>query len=259
MSAWRLEWLRMTRTPRAIALGATYLVFGLLGPVTARYAQEIFNRVESGVQVIMPAPAPKDGIANYIGQVSQTGLIVVVVITAGALAFDARRGLSTFLRTRTSTMWQLIAPRFTINAAAAVTAYTLGTATAWYETALLLGSPPAGPMVAGLLCGAVYLVFAVATATAAPLAAQHLGHRPGRLAGRLGPERLPPGARHRCRQHRPAARGRRRPDGRSGPHAGWCVRGRPMQVTRGSSGPVRGLSGGTGPRSRRARLLPARR
>jgi ABC-2 type transport system permease protein len=166
MSAWRLERLRMTRTPRAIALGATYLTFGLLGPVTARYAQEILNRVEPGVQVIMPAPAPKDGIANYISQVSQTGLIVVVVITAGALSFDARRGLSTFLRTRTST-WQLTAPRFTINAAAAVTAYTLGTAAAWYETALLLGSPPAGPMVAGLLCGAVYLVFAVATATAA--------------------------------------------------------------------------------------------
>jgi len=158
----------------------------------------------------MPARA-QDGIANYIGQVSQTGLIVVVIITAGALAFDARRGLSTFLRTRTSTMWQLIAPRFTINAAAAVTAYTLGTAAAWYETALLLGSPPAGPMVAGLLCGAVYLVFAVATATAAPLAAQHLGHRPGRLAGRLGPERLPPRARHRRRQHRPAARGRHLP------------------------------------------------
>ena len=167
MSAWRLEWLRMTRTPRAIALGATYLVFGFLGPVTARYAQEIFNRVESGVQIIMPAPAPKDGIANYISQVSQTGLIVIVVITAGALSFDARPGLSTFLRTRTSSIWQLIAPRFAVNAAAAVTAYTLGTAAAWYETALLLGSLPTGPMLAGLLCAAIYLVFAVSTVTAA--------------------------------------------------------------------------------------------
>jgi ABC-2 type transport system permease protein len=174
MSAWRLERLRMTRTPRAIALGATYLLFGLLGPVTARYAQEIFNRLETSVQIIMPAPAPKDGIANYISQVSQTGLIVVVVITAGALSFDAHRGLSTFLRTRTSSIWQLIAPRFTINAAAAVIAYTLGTAAAWYETALLLGSPPAGPMVAGLLCGAVYLVFSVATATAAASVARSI-------------------------------------------------------------------------------------
>ena len=94
-------------------------------------------------------------------------LIVVIVITAGALTFDARRGLSTFLRTRTTSMWRLIAPRFTVSAAAAVTAYTLGTLAAWYETALLLGSPSPGAMLAGLICGSVYLIFAVAVATAA--------------------------------------------------------------------------------------------
>ena len=167
MNSWRLEWLRMTRTPRAIALAGTYLFLGLLGPVTARYLQDIVNRFQSGVQVIFAHPTPKDGIANYISQISQTGLVVVIVITAGALTFDARRGLSTFLRTRTTSMWQLIAPRFTVNAAAAVAAYALGTLAAWYETALLLGSPPPGAMLAGLLCGSVYLVFAVSVATAA--------------------------------------------------------------------------------------------
>jgi ABC-2 type transport system permease protein len=167
MSTWRLEWLRMIRTPRAIALGGIYLFFGLLGPVTAKYLQQIVNRVQSGVQVIVAQPTPKDGIANYISQASQTGLIVVIVITAGALTFDARRGLSTFLRTRVTSMWQLIAPRFIVNAAAAVTAYTLGTLAAWYETVLLLGSPPPGAMLAGLLCGSLYLIFAVSVTTAA--------------------------------------------------------------------------------------------
>lgn len=167
MSTWRLEWLRMTRTPRAIALGATYLFFGLLGPVTAKYLQEIVNRVQTGVQIIVAHPTPKDGIANYISQISQTGLIVVIVITAGAFTFDARRGLSTFLRTRATSMWQLIAPRFTVSAAAAVAAYTLGMLAAWYETALLLGSPSPGAMLAGLLCGSVYLIFAVSVASAA--------------------------------------------------------------------------------------------
>jgi ABC-2 type transport system permease protein len=167
MSPWRLERLRMTRTPRAIALGAIYLFFGLLGPVTAKYLQDIVNRVQSGVQVIVAHPTAKDGIANYISQASQTGLVVVVVIAAGAFTFDARRGLSIFLRTRADSMWQLIAPRFAVNAAAAVAAYTLGTLAAWYETALLLGSPPAGAMLAGLLCGSVFLVFAVSVTTAA--------------------------------------------------------------------------------------------
>jgi ABC-2 type transport system permease protein len=54
-----------------------------------------------------------------------------------------------------------------VNAVAAVAAYTLGTLAAWYETALLHGSPPPGAMLAGLLCGSVYLIFAVSVATAA--------------------------------------------------------------------------------------------
>ncbi len=40
MNPWRLEWLRLTRTPRTIALAGVYLFFGLLGPVTAKYLQE---------------------------------------------------------------------------------------------------------------------------------------------------------------------------------------------------------------------------
>jgi ABC-2 type transport system permease protein len=167
MSAWRLEWLRLIRSPRAIALAGVYLFFGLLGPVTARYLQDIVNHAQSGIQIVVAHPTPKDGIANYISQAGQTGLVIVVVIAASAFTFDARRGLSTFFRTRADGMWQLIAPRFGVNAAAAAAAYTLGTLAAWYETALLLGQPPAWAMLAGLLCGSVYLVFAVSVCTAA--------------------------------------------------------------------------------------------
>lgn len=172
MSAWRLEWLRLTRSPRAVTLAAVYLFFGLLGPVTAKYLQDIVNRVQSGMQIIVAHPAPKDGIANYVSQAGQTGLVIVVVIAASAFTFDAHRGLSTFFRTRASSMWQLIAPRFAVNAAAAVAAYTLGTLAAWYETALLLGQPPAWAMLGGLLCGSVFLIFAVSVAAAAAAVAR---------------------------------------------------------------------------------------
>ena len=36
MSLWRLEWLRLVRTPRALALGAVYLSFGLIEPVLTK-------------------------------------------------------------------------------------------------------------------------------------------------------------------------------------------------------------------------------
>jgi ABC-2 type transport system permease protein len=61
-------------------------------------------------------------------------------------------------------MWQLMAPRFTAYAVAGAVAYLIGTLAAWYETRLLIGALPAGGLLAGLLCGAVYLAFAVAVA-----------------------------------------------------------------------------------------------
>src|SRR6478609_7660408 len=174
MGTWRLEWLRLMRTPRWIALFGVYVIFGLLGPVMAKYLPDIVEHVQSEMTIVVPPPQPKDGIINYLDQVGQTGLIVVVAIAASTLAFDARRGLSTFLRTRVTSMWELVRPRFVVTAVAAVLAYTLGTLAAWYETALLLGPLPVGAVLAGVLCEGLYLVFAVAVVAAAASVARKI-------------------------------------------------------------------------------------
>jgi ABC-2 type transport system permease protein len=176
LGLWRVEWLRMLRSPRGISLVAVYLFFGALGPLMARYMSQILKYADSNMTITVSRPRPVNGIENFLSQVNQTGLVVVVVVAAGALCFDARRGVSTFLRTRVDRVSKLIIPRFTVNALVAVTAYTLGTLIAWYETALLIGSLPAARMIQGWVCGVVYLVFAIAVvAAAASLARTVLG------------------------------------------------------------------------------------
>jgi ABC-2 type transport system permease protein len=168
MSLWRLEWLRLTRTPRALTLAAVFVFFGLLEPAVARYQGQIFSHVGNGVRITFPPATPAQGISSYASELSGVGLIVVVVIAAGAFSFDAHQGLATFLRTRVASIWQLVAPRFAVWAAAAALAYLLGTLAAWFETGLLIGAPAAAGLLAGIGCGAVYLAFAVAiTALAA--------------------------------------------------------------------------------------------
>ena len=162
MSLWRLEWLRLVRTPRALALGAVFTFFGLLEPALTRYQSQIFSHLGNGVQITFPPATPAAGIRSYAGELGGVGLVVVVVLAAGALSFDARPGLATFLRTRVAGIWRLVVPRFAVSAAAAAAAYLVGTLAAWYETELLIGSLPVGGMLAGILCGGVYLAFAVA-------------------------------------------------------------------------------------------------
>jgi ABC-2 type transport system permease protein len=108
---------------------------------------------------------------DFVSQTNQAAPVVAVVVSAGALAFDSRRGAATFLRTRATSIRELVLPRFTVSAAAVVTSYLVGTLAAWYETTLLLGPLTAAEVAVGFVCGAVYLVFAVAvTAAAASIA-----------------------------------------------------------------------------------------
>ncbi|MGH3300925.1 MAG: hypothetical protein ACRDOK_04405 [Streptosporangiaceae bacterium] len=171
MSLWRLEWLRLVRTPRALSLTIVFLAIGLIEPVATRYASTLLAHAGHGALIRLRKPTPADALSSYVSEATLVGLIVLVVVAASALGFDASPGLAAFFRSRVPSMWRLIAPRFTAYAVAGSLAYLLGTLAAWYETRLLIGSLPVAALFAGVLCGAVYLAFAVAvTALATSLA-----------------------------------------------------------------------------------------
>jgi ABC-2 type transport system permease protein len=179
MTLWRLEWLRLVRSRRLIALAGVYVFFGFIGPLTARYLGEIVERFGGDVQVIVPDPVPADGIAQYIGNVSQVGLLVAVAVAAGALVIDALPEMSIFLRTRVRLASRILVPRLVVAGGAIIAAYAVGLAVAWYETAVLLGGLPIGAMLLGLLFQAVYLSFAVAVVAA-------VGSRSSSILGTVG-------------------------------------------------------------------------
>jgi ABC-2 type transport system permease protein len=167
MTLTRLEVLRMVRTHRWMALFGIYVFFGVTGPLTARYLNEIIEYFGTGDIVFeAPDPQPIDGIAQFIGNASQLGLLAVVLVAAAALAVDARPEVAAFLRTKVADPGRLVVPRFVVVATTAVAALVTGTGVAWLFTATLLGALPARAMVVGTLFGALYLIFAIAVVAA---------------------------------------------------------------------------------------------
>jgi ABC-2 type transport system permease protein len=167
MSLWRLEWLRLTRTRRWLALGGVFLFFGLLGPLTARYMDVLIGRLAAGIEVRLPPPTPADGIIQYTSNASQLGLLVVIILAVSALAVDARPEQAVFYRTRVPHARHLLLPRFVVSSAASCAAFVLGAAAAWYQSVVLLGDLPVGGMLAGIAYGCLYVTFAVAVVAAA--------------------------------------------------------------------------------------------
>ena len=162
MNLWKLEWVRLVRTRRLIGLVGVYVFFGFLGPLSVRYMEQILENFGGGVQIIVPEPMPADGIAAYVGNAAQIGLVVSVGIAAAALAFDAKPQMGIFLRTRVAGVRDILTPRYVVMTAAVVGAFVLGSITALYESVVLMGSLPIGNWAVGTALGSLYLAFAVA-------------------------------------------------------------------------------------------------
>jgi ABC-2 type transport system permease protein len=174
MNLWRLEWLRLIRTKRWIALVGIYVFFGLLGPLSARYVGEIVERFGGGVQMTFPPPVPADGMIQYVSNVSQLGLLVAVVVAAGSLAFDAKPEMGVFLRTRVPRVWDILMPRLVISFLAVGASFVLGALAAWYETVMLIGNLPVAGTLVGIGLELLYLAMVVAVVAAASSRAKNV-------------------------------------------------------------------------------------
>lgn len=167
MNLWRLEWLRLIRTRRWIALAGVFVAFGLIGPVSARYLPDLVAHAGGGVKIIVPPPVPADGIRQFTGNATQIGVVVVVVVAVAAFAFDTRPGLAIFYRTHVRRARDLILPRYVVVSAAAIVTFVLGTLAAVYETVVLLGGLPAARVTLGVVLESLFLLLCVAVAAAA--------------------------------------------------------------------------------------------
>ena len=58
MNLWRLEWLRLKRTPRALTMAAVFVFFGLLEPILTKYQSQLLGHVGNGVRISLPARHP---------------------------------------------------------------------------------------------------------------------------------------------------------------------------------------------------------
>lgn len=173
MSLWRLERLRLVRTGRIWIVVGVFALFGVLGPLGARYLGEIIERFGGGVEMVVPEPTALDGMGQFLSNAGQIGLLAVLAVAASAMAFDARAEWSAFLRTRTSSVTDLVLPRVALSTAAAVLGLVVGSLVAAVLTGILIAAVPIGDLVLGTLLASIYLAFTVAVvAVAASVARQ---------------------------------------------------------------------------------------
>lgn len=166
----RLRAREIVRTWRLFVLPTVMIALAVTGPLIARFTNELLASTLTAQQaaaIALPEPTAADAYAQWTKNLTQVVVVVVVVMTAGAINAEVRSGVAAFL---------LVKPAgrtaYVLTHALAIACFTgltafLGAGVTWLTTGLIFGPADAGPLIGAT---AVWLVLAAVLIGAALLA-----------------------------------------------------------------------------------------
>jgi len=163
------ELLENVRTHRLLVLAVVLIFFGILSPVTARYMTQILTFAFSGqdelelVLDLIPPPTTLDSVDQYINNLTQIGLLVVVLLVMGLVAQEKDRGTVVLVLARPVSRLGFLLAKLAAFAAWLVLCIAVAGAIAYLYTGLLFNEWLA-PVPFAALNGLMVLYFLVVTA-----------------------------------------------------------------------------------------------
>ncbi|QUL99406.1 MAG: ABC transporter permease [Candidatus Fermentithermobacillus carboniphilus] len=147
---------------RSFRLPAYYLVLLFLAvsdPLTAKYMGKILERFAQGITIILPTTSPSQAMAQFLGDLVELGLVVVIAITMGSVAGERSSGVLGFLLTKPVTRKRYILSKYSILVAGVVAGVVLSSALAQSYIRTLIGPAPVAGAWLATASVAVYTVY----------------------------------------------------------------------------------------------------
>jgi len=166
----RLEWEQGWRSYRLTSLLIVAVFFALLDPPSVKYMPQLLEQLGGGFQIIAPEPTPAMSYINYLGDLSQLGALVAIIIAMGAVAQERDRGVTGWILATPVRRAQYLGAKVIVLLAGIAGAAAAGSALCYAYTGTLIGWPdPVGAAAAALDVGVYVLFVGQATLAASSL------------------------------------------------------------------------------------------
>jgi len=169
------ELLGALRTYRLVIMIFVLLVVGLISPLLARYTPLILENVPDlppGISELVPEPSVQEAVTQYIKNMSQFGVLLVIVINMGLIAGEKERGTLVMLLTRPVRPTSIVLAKWVAGMVSLLAGVLCAGAGCALYTVLLFGEFDLAAFVAlnalMLLFLAVYLTLSLLSSALAP-------------------------------------------------------------------------------------------
>ncbi|OPJ64635.1 ABC transporter permease [Clostridium oryzae] len=147
------EFTEYIRTYKALILISVFFVFGIISPVAAKMMPKLMSGVPiEGITITIPNPTSIDAYSQFFKNMTQMGLIVMLLIFSGTLSQELSRGtlinmLSKGLRRRT-----VILSKFTASFTLWTVSYAVSAITCYGYTIYLFKNSNISNLFFSLFC-----------------------------------------------------------------------------------------------------------
>lgn len=120
------ELCEMSRTYKLFIMGIVFFIFGVISPLSAKYMPQIIEAfMPAGMQITLMEPTAIDSWAEFYKNISQMGLIVMLIVLSGTMANEITRGSLILVLTKGLSRKCVVMAKFTAGGLVWSAAYWL--------------------------------------------------------------------------------------------------------------------------------------
>lgn len=176
----RKEVTEIMRTWRLPTVGGVLLLFAVMSPLAALATPAIIASVTSaqpGLVIRVPDPTYLDSYAQWVKNLSQMGLLLVVFSSAGLIAGEKSSGTAVLIVTKPVSRFGIVVAKYVAQAGLICASVLIGTIVTYLGTVLSFGHAPLAVLVtsSAAWCAGALLAIAVTEVFSAAMPALAAG------------------------------------------------------------------------------------
>ena len=162
LAVFKKEWREGARTFRLLILLLVFLALGIMSPLTAKLTPDLLQAFVPDLAAAFPTPTALDAWAQFFKNVSQLGLIVLVVVLSGTLSAEVYRGTLVILLTKGLSRSAVILAKYSYMVLLWTLSLAICLLVCWGYTYYLFPGPPPSLLWFSVFCLWAFGVFLLA-------------------------------------------------------------------------------------------------
>lgn len=153
MAFTKKEFTEQIRSYKAVVMLAVFFLFGMMSPLLAKMMPDIFSQMSvQGISITIPEPTVLDAYGQFFKNMSQMGLIVMLLVFSGMLSQELTRGTLVILLAKGLSRNAVIVSKYLAAMILWTLSYALAVVTDYGYTFFLFGSFSVPHLLFSLFC-----------------------------------------------------------------------------------------------------------